>query len=59
LSSRFFLVLLLLLCGCGSAAQTQRSAADPALVEEIKPRLAALRGLAFKAPVPIDIKSRA
>ena len=39
--------------------QTRQSAADPALVEEIKPRLAALRGLAFKAPVPIDIKSRA
>jgi len=49
---------LLLLCGCASAAPTQRAAIDIALVEEIKPRLAALRGLAFKAPVPIDIKSR-
>ncbi|HEY1372303.1 MAG TPA: hypothetical protein VGH50_07515 [Candidatus Binatia bacterium] len=59
MSSRFFLVLLLLFCGCASTAPTERSALDPALVEEIKPRLAALRGLAFKAPVPIDIKSRA
>ena len=59
MSSRFFLILLLLLCGCASAARTQQSAADPALVEEIKPRLAALRGLAFQAPVPIEIKSRA
>ncbi|HEY6199412.1 MAG TPA: hypothetical protein VI231_12430 [Candidatus Binatia bacterium] len=59
MSPRILLVLLLLLCGCASAAPARRSASDPELVDEIKPRLAALRGLAFKAPVPIEIKSRA
>jgi hypothetical protein len=50
---------LLLLSGCASTAPAERSAVAPALVEEIKPRLESLRGLDFRAPVPIDIKSRA
>jgi hypothetical protein len=59
LFSRIFLALLLLLAGaCAPALPRHPSAADPAVVERIKAGVAALRGLSFKAAVPVEVKSR-
>jgi len=59
LSARL-LLLLLFLVSAGCAAQAPaKDPVDPALVRQVKSRLAALRGLDFKADVPIEVRGQA